>query len=339
MKSLINKLLLVFAASLALACAQQRPFGTPIQLIFDTDLGNDVDDAIAMGMLYNYAEQSLVDVLAEGISKNGDAPARYMDILNHWYGFDNIPVGVISEGADCETDAVNYARAVADLTDGSGNPVFAQSRGFDLNSLPPAHLLYRKILAKAEDNSVVFVTVGFSTNMARLLESPADEFSGLPGKELVRRKVKKLVMMAGCFNGTNKSEYNVWKDIPSAQKVVSDWETEIVFLPFELGIQVCYPAGSILNDFDPAVPHPVVEAYKAYLPMPYDRPCWDPAALVYAVEGEKYFDISPYGVIAINDEGTTSFTADQKGLHRYLMIDSEKAGKLTARIVELLTSK
>ena len=39
--------------------------------------------------------------------------------------------------------------------------------------------------------------VGFSTNLARLLDTGADEYSTLSGIELVKRKVKLLSLMAG----------------------------------------------------------------------------------------------------------------------------------------------
>jgi len=35
--------------------------------------------------------------------------------------------------------------------------------------LPDAHTLYRKILAKQPDSSVTIISIGFSTNIARLL--------------------------------------------------------------------------------------------------------------------------------------------------------------------------
>lgn len=329
---------LAFAALMLMACGQQKPSCESIPLIFDTDLGNDVDDAIALGLLFNYAEEGRIDILAEGISKNGEAPAEYMDILNCWYGYPDIPVGIVRNGADCESDALNYAKAVATMTNKDGKPLFGRTAGKDYSSLPDAHILYRKILSQAEDASVVFVTVGFSTNIARLLDTPSDDYSPLTGKELVKQKVKRLVMMAGCFNGDVKSEYNVWKDIPSARKVIDEWDSEIVLIPFELGIQVCYPAESIENDFNEYPFHPVVEAYKAYLPMPYDRPLWDPAALVYAVEGNEWFAVSPLGRISLNEEGTTLFKEDTSGKHRYLMTDPEKAGKLTNHIVKMLTN-
>lgn len=329
---------IVLAAMTTLcACAPQQVAETPMAIVFDTDLGNDVDDAVAMDMLYKYASDGKIKILAEGISKDGLAPAEYMDILNNWYGYADVPFGIILNGADCETDAVNYAKAVNALNLEDGTPMFKRTEGMDYAALPQTHLMYREILAEAADNSVTFVTVGFSTNLARLLDTPADEHSPLTGKELVAAKVKTLVMMAGCFDGTNPSEYNVWKDIPAAQKVVTEWPSPLVFAPFELGIQVCYPATSIENDFTWAEHHPMVEAYKSYLPMPYDRPCWDPAALVYAVEGDKWFGVSASGTISISDGGTTTFEEGEDGQHTYLTVSPEQATALTDHIVEIVT--
>lgn len=310
-----------------------------IPVIFDTDLGNDVDDAIAMAMLFRYADAGKISILAEGISKAGYAPAEYMDILNCWYGYPDIPIGIVLDGADCETDAMNYAKSVSLLAGSDGKPLFDRTDGMDYLALPQAHMLYRKILSDCADASVTFVTVGFSTNLARLLDTPADEFSELTGKELVERKVRQLVLMAGSFDGSNQSEYNVWKDIPSAQKVVSEWPGEVVFSPFELGVQVCYPAESIENDFTWTENHPVAEAYKAYMQMPYDRPCWDPTALVYAVEGGKWFGLSGYGRVGVSDAGTTVFDTMAEGRHRVLSVDKGQARALTDHIVSIVTSR
>ena len=286
----------------------------PVDIIFDTDLGNDVDDAVALVMLHRYADMGLANILAEGLSKEGEAPAHCMDIFNEWYGHKDVPFGIIHGGADCETDAVNYARAVADEYGSKA----------DVSALQESHILYRSILSSRPDHSVVFVTVGFSTNMARLLELD---------KDLVARKVKKLVMMAGNFTGEETSEYNVWKDIESARKVVEEWPTEVVFAPYELGIQVNYPGSVIENSF--AGEEPLTTAYKAYLPMPYDRPCWDPAALVYAVEGPAYFTESEPGTITINPAGVSVLEPSKEGRHKVLSVTDTQAKALLDRIVEL----
>lgn len=310
----------------------------PLTVIIETDLGNDVDDALALDLLYKYQDAGKIRLLAVNLNKNGQAPAEYADILNTWYGYPDIPVGIIRDGADCETDAVNYAKAVVDMKDSLGNPLFARSHP-DYDNYPEAVTLYRKLLAGEPDNSVVIASVGFSTNLIRLLETPADEYSKLTGKELVEKKVKLLVTMAGCFNDPSLHEYNVVKDIPAAKVIFGEWPTPVVTSPFEVGIRIQYPATSIENDFGWAPQHPVVEAYKAYLPMPYDRPTWDPTAVLYAVEGGDWFTVSEPGRIVVTEEGSTLFEADEAGTRRYLSVTDEQAKAILDHFVEVITSE
>lgn len=310
----------------------------PMAVIIETDLGNDVDDALALDLLYKYQDAGKIRLLAVNLNKEGKAPAEYADILNTWYGYPDIPIGIIREGADCEEDAINYAKAVVDLKDSLGNPLFARSHP-DYDNYPEAVTLYRKLLSQEPDNSVVIASVGFSTNLIRLLETPADDFSELTGKELVEKKVKLLVTMAGCFNDPNLHEYNVVKDIPAAKVIFGEWPTPVVTSPFEVGIQVNYPATSIENDFGWTPAHPVVEAYKAYLPMPYDRPTWDPTAVLYAVEGGDWFTVSEPGRIIVTDEGSTLFEADEAGTRRYLSVTEDQAKAILDHFVEVITSE
>lgn len=339
----MKKLLLAAAvvASVLTACGHKEAAGNaeaPLTVIMETDLGNDVDDALALDLLYKYQDAGKIRILAVNLNKNGQAPAEYADILNTWYGYPDIPIGIIRDGADCETDAVNYAKAVVDLKDSLGNPLFARSHP-DYDNYPEAVTLYRKLLAGEPDNSVVIASVGFSTNLIRLLETPGDEFSPLSGKELVGKKVKLLVTMAGCFNDPSLHEYNVVKDIPAAKVIFGEWPTPVVTSPFEVGIQIQYPATSIENDFGWAPHHPVVEAYKAYLPMPYDRPTWDPTAVLYAVEGGEWFTVSEPGRIVVTEEGSTLFEADEAGTRRYLAVTEDQAKAILEHFVEVISSE
>ena len=338
----MKKLLFAVAvlASVLTACGRKAAVDAdaPLTVIIETDLGNDVDDALALDLLYKYQDAGKIRLLAVNLNKNGQAPAEYADILNTWYGYPDTPVGIIRDGADCETDAVNYAKAVVDLKDSLGNPLFARSHP-DYDNYPEAVTLYRKLLAGEPDNSVVIASVGFSTNLIRLLETPADEYSKLTGKELVEKKVKLLVTMAGCFNDPSLHEYNVVKDIPAAKVIFGEWPTPVVTSPFEVGIRIQYPATSIENDFGWAPQHPVVEAYKAYLPMPYDRPTWDPTAVLYAVEGGDWFTVSEPGRIVVTDEGSTLFEADEAGTRRYLSVTDEQAKAILDHFVEVITSE
>src|SRR5690625_7325019 len=57
------------------------------------------------------------------------------------------------------------------------------------------------------DSSVTIVTVGFMSNLAELLKSRPDRYSPLSGRELVGKKVKQYVAMAGMF--PQGREFNV----------------------------------------------------------------------------------------------------------------------------------
>ena len=331
--------MIVLAAILLPACGRKTVAESvgPLAVIFETDLGNDIDDALAMDLLYKYQDAGKIRLLAVNLNKEGLAPAEYVDILNTWYGYPDIPIGIIRDGVDCETDAVNYAQAVVNLKDADDRLLFARSHpGYA--DYPEAVMLYRKLLAAEPDTSVVIASVGFSTNLARLLASPADGISPLTGKELVARKVKLLSMMAGCFIDPNNHEYNVVKDVPAAKAVFEEWPTPVVTSPVEVGGGIRYPGSSIENDFTWAPQHPVVEGYKAYRTMPYDRPTWDPTAVLYAVEGGEWFTVSPPGRIEVTEEGSTFFTEDPAGTRRYLAVSKEQREAILQHFIEIITS-
>ncbi len=332
----MKRITLILGVLLLFASCSQKQASEVSNIIFETDMGNDIDDALALDMLYKYMDQGKANLLAITLNKEGTAPAEFLDIMGTFYGYPDVPVGIIKGGADCETDAINYAKAVVGMKAEDGSPLFARSHG-DYENYPEAHKLYRKILSEMPDNSVTVVSVGFSTNLQRLLETEADEYSELNGRELVAKKVRLLCTMAGNMVNPEHAEYNVFKDIPAAKYVFEQWPTEIVTSPFELGVQIEYPGSSIENDFGWTQLHPMVEAYKAYLPMPYDRPTWDLTSVLYAVENSpEFFTESAKGTIDVSDAGITVFTAGE-GRHSYIAADSLQLNSIKAHFVELIT--
>ncbi len=165
--------------------------------------------------------------------------------------------------------------------------------------------LLRKTLAAESDGAVTMIQVGFSTNLARLIESAPDRFSDLSGMELVKRKVRLLTVMAGNF-ADPKPEYNVMTDIPAASKLFASWPTDIYFSGFEIGAAILFPAASIEYDFPAG--NPVAEAYRLYAKMPYDRPSWDLTTVLYDLRPDRgYFDVSPPGNVLVSPDGATKF--------------------------------
>lgn len=336
MKKLFQNLAVCMAVLLS-GCTPQ-PQSDRLYVIFETDIGNDIDDALALDMLYKYMDQGKIELCAVMTNKCAPSVGEYMDIMNTWYGYPDIPVGIVRNGADDPWG--HYAKDIVALKNEDGSPMYERTYG-DYDKLPDAHILYRKILASLPDHSVVIPTVGFSTNLARLLDTPADEYSPLTGKELVAQKVKLLVPMAGNMEDSKYVEYNVERDIPAARKVFAEWPTPIVISPFELGLAIEYPGKSIGGDFAWAPQHPMVESYRSYGDgsVQYDRPTWDLTSVLYAVEGDQWFTVSEPGNIRITDEGYSIFTPSADGKHRYLKATPEQGDAINKRFQEIITQK
>lgn len=311
--------LLIPALLLAAAtgCDTKAPSATeePIHLIVETDMGNDIDDALAFDLIYKAMDEGRIELLAEGNHKLSPTATDYIDILNTWYGYPDIPLAQ-SPTPVFNNHANDYTEAVCSMTTETGAPAFARSKSQDDIQNPV--VLYRRVLASQPDHSVTVLSLGFATELAKLLDSPADSLSSLTGCGLVAQKVKLLSIMAGSYGEKQRAEYNVTNDIPAMQKLFAEWPTPIVQNPFELGKQVIYPGSAVENDFGWSSLHPVVEGFKAYHKMPYNRPSWDLLSVVYLLHPE-YFTPSESGTVRVDDEGFTHFTPNPDGKHIRLL--------------------
>lgn len=291
----------------------------PVPLIFDTDIGNDVDDALALGMIHALETRGECKLLAVTITKDHELAGAFTDAINTFYGRGDIPIGVCR--SKVTPDQGKFLGLASKMDDGK------QRFPHDLMSgkqAPSAVEVLRKTLANAKD-PVVIAQVGFFTNLVDLLASPADAISPLTGVELIKAKVSFLSIMAGEFTKPDYQEYNVKMDIPSAKKLAAGWPTPIVWSGFEIGIAVPTPHVSILRDYAYAAHHPLAQAYILYEPPPHNRPTWDLTSVLYAVRPDRgYFDLSPAGSVSVGDSGITTFTAGA-GQQRYLKLtDAQK---------------
>lgn len=321
---MIRTLFLSVALVWTVLCAAQ-----PVKVIFETDMGNDVDDVLALDMLYKYEEQGLVELLLISCNKADSCAVPFIRSMNAFYGRPEIPVA--TSPADRLPAQRHKSPGYAEQVVRSGR--FPIPGGEVYDSVGK----YREILAAQEDAGVVIVSVGFCSNLQRLLLSEPDRYSELPGRELVARKVKYLSMMGGNFADDTKGEFNIRFDIGAAREVFASWPTPVLLSPWELGGRIFF-RGETLSKLAYAAEHPLKMAYESYLPMPYDRECWDQTSVLAALPGvECRFTLSERGRVEVDDRGVTRFVPTDEGRIRLLGASPRGCRRLAREIERTVT--
>ncbi len=290
----------------------------PMQVILDTDLGNDIDDLLALQMLINYEKAGKIALQGISLSK---ANVHAFELARQYYeayGTGHPAFGYMSHGPNPD----------------DGHYLTATLAALGTDTLPPAESheavdMLRRQLAASADSSIVMIAIGPLTNLAQLLHSEADSLSPLPGIELARRKVKLLCLMGGDYRSGAAPEWNVMQDRNAASTVFERWPTRLVASGFEVGGAILFPHERITGDFHER--HPLRVGYEHFLDMPYDRPCWDLTAVLHAVEADSaWFGLSGHGHIGVDSTGRTRFSADAAGKHRYLTLRSDTVAAVLA---------
>ncbi len=296
----------------------------PQAVIFDTDMGNDIDDALALQMLLNYQRDGLVDIKGITICKANPLAIEFVDSFCRYNCVDDIPLGYVYDGPN--PDIGNFLLPTLSASV-NGKPLLSPVRNID-SGVPRSHEEIFRLLKESEDKSVVLIATGPLTNIARLLEMEG-------GEELMRSKVSRLCLMSGDFRGNGAAEWNVLQDKDASRVVYERCPVPLTTSGFEVGKEAKYPATSIMNDFGDPVRHPLCVAYSHFLHMPYDRPTWDLTTVLDAVEPSLgIFARSPKGWIRVDDKGVTTFTEDPEGLHEYLILDQNQNERLVNTLVD-----
>jgi len=296
-----------------------------VRVIFDTDVGGDIDDAGALAMLHALADRGEVEILAMGVVNGHPAAVPYVDALNTWYGRPDVPVGVVRRRAPFERDfymGPMVAEYPHDLT---------QERA------PEVVGLYRKVLAAQPDRSVTLIAVGPVTNISALLDSGPDEHSELSGVELVRRKVK-FYSAAGNGDGKlphGKPGFNYHMDMASARNELAKFPAEVPMVQaggtgWNLRIGSCY--------WNAVPQHFVRKSFELYFKgeREMDRPTWDQLRVLYACRpgSRGKFEVSADGDMGFDAEGLLRWTPEPKRGRAYAYVKDMEA--VRAEITELM---
>lgn len=307
-------------------------------ILIDTDIGPDCDDVAALAMLNIYANRGLCRILGIGHCTSNAYGAGAIDAICRFYGHPDIEIGTYKKsGFLCDEKCTIYNKA---LTEEFPNR-------YQASQPEDACTMYRRILAVQPNHSVDFVAIGPLNNLSDLLNSEADQYSPLNGRELVAQKVTRLVMMAGIFKAedtrintaveeltgctaANMKEFNVVCDIPSARNVARNWPTPRVYLGFEAGmVQTGIPEAAAIGSN-----HPIKRAYELYTENG-QRYSWDLLTVEFAVDNDcTHYKLSAPGTVRFDEAGRTVWTSDSHGKDRYV-IWAQTAEQI-ARDIDLL---
>ncbi len=278
----------------------------PIPVIFDTDIGSDVDDAFALGLIVASPELDLQAVTTCGGSADDRAwlVCRFLTQV----GAKKIPVaaGKWTDKAKYDLDwQIQYRRHPAAVFNRTLKPVKESA----------VELLYAKL--KEQPGKITLICVGPLTNIAELLQEHPD----------AKPWIKRIVLMGGsvkvgCYNmkAPPEPEWNIKLD-PAAAKTVFASGIPIVLAPLDATASTAlnkqqrerlFSAHSMLT----------FQVQNLYELWDKETPIlFDPVAVALAFD-EKFckFEDLP---IQISDKGLTFITRGPANAHVAVSIDAE----------------
>lgn len=313
----------------------------PAGIVFDSDLGNGVDAALALAVLYGLEGKGEARLISNSTTISNLESAAFADALARFYagpppaagafgGFERTqpPIGMAGGGALAGDTAV--MKAVLEKTTAEGMPAYPHGIKRLNDTADPVALIRNAMTAQYDENCLV-VLAGPAINLVGVMDLPG-------GLDLIGRKVKLLALAAGSYPD-GRADLRVTADLAAAKRLLSEWPTPIVAVGSEVGEGLSFPGSSIQKDFAWAPAHPIVNAYCAFRSMPYDAPAPAVAAVLYAVRPDGYFKLSAPGKIAVLEDGRTRFTPAADGRHRYLAIDPAQKERVIQTYAELASAK
>ena len=313
-----------------------------IPIIFDTDMDIDCDDTGALAVLHalmDIKEAKILGIICDVPSINSAFVAK---AINTYYNYPEIPIGIVKDATFDTSDKYKMYREDRDKGmsfKGYYPPIIVNefdAVDFDEQKVIDCVSLYRTLLSKSKDNSVVIIVVGLLTALAQLMDSDSDEITTLSGEQLIKKKVRKLITMGmGTFPNGN-AEFNWLMDWESARRVINHWPTPLVVST--LGSQ--FRNGKKLSKATP-ITNPVRRCYEIYMNgQNRGNYSWDLIAAYHGVrESNPYFEeISGFQIQLKEELGKNYWIEDilNKKNHSYLRLISSKV-QAKKELEDLLT--
>jgi purine nucleosidase len=294
-------------AARAGASSQQPDAGSPQWVIIDTDIGDDIDDAFAVGLALSSPELKILGIT----SAWGDTAlrARMIDRLL------------------CETGRTDIPVAVGIEKHGPGAGEFSQARWAERGPAKqhPDAVTFILDQIKQHPGEITLIAIGPETNLGAALARDPATF----------KQLKRIVIMGGSVrrgygdvgywpdHGPN-AEYNIAMDIPAAQAVFNAGVPLYVMpldstqLKFdEVKRQVLFTASTNLTDAIALLYEQWSKATGQQTPTMFDA-----VAVAYAIDPEQC-PATPMKLV-VDDKGFTRETPGPANTFVCLRSDSDK---------------
>lgn len=284
----------------------------PKKIIFDTDLGGDCDDVVALDLLLSAHKAGECDLLGVTYSYYARfAPGCIYEILKQ-YGCETIPIARMDIPAGRKEYIGTYAKPVVERFGDDHTPTYENT--------PEAVRFLRGLLA-ANDH-VTLVVTGSMSNLCGLMQSGADDLSPLDGMALMTASVDEVAVMGCNFwhenamnpdpgyispDGTLNAvcEWNIFCDIPGARYAFHNCPVPLVCIPFELGYNL-FSGGELCRRGKGLVPDSL--SLLVHGAGEHGQHSWDPCTALYALYGAlPWFYKTVKGQIIIDERGIAHF--------------------------------
>ncbi len=303
----------------------------PRRIILDTDMLTDPEDVNAVWLLNTLADRGEAEILACVVNGHeaNRASGAAVDVVNTYFGRPGIPLGAFKGGYPVKRSP--FTPLLRDRY---------PHRALDDDALPDALQIYRSVLAKQPDRSVTIVSIGFLVNLRDLLYSQPDASSPMGGFDLIRNKVKELVIMGGNYPRGLEYNFNYGGVKESTADVIDHWPDQVpmVFIGYELGAKVF--SGRVYQEklADGPLRLALANAYNA---LSHGRESWDELAVLYAVRGlayggTKYFESESVGFNSIDrSDGSNHWITSPDKNQSYLRnaMPADRLGEVLEQLV------
>lgn len=289
-------------------------------IIFDTDIGSDCDDAGALAVLHKLADKGEVNILGVIFSSNKNKYGiGVCDAINTYYGRGDLPLGQYT-GRPVGDSLDHYCKEIAVAQDRYGHNI--------VDSTTELLTAYKTILEKQPDRSVTILTVGHPHGLFFLLKDAS-------GPALINQKVKEWIAMAYTGNsplrdwnfGRNGAEIYV-------DELLEQWPTEI----YISGAGTEIITG---NKKLPSTPsnNPVKKAYALWNnALIHGRSSWDQIAVLFAAR-PFYFVTDSHGGLVKNSKSETLWNPHVNNPNHHRIIPRISNSELETIIEDLMSER